>query len=265
MIFECQTSPMKSLEHLAQSDRHSLILEGISGCGKTYLCKQFANMIQCQDVVNVKPTVNDIRSTIESCYSIKNTVVVCIENLDSGVAAAAYTLLKFLEEPASNVYIIITCRSLTKIPDTIISRSAVVSVPPPKQEDLVSFAKNRDNNKFKIYSRDPVWQVVKSFSDIDYIYKLSIDDTNYLSELRSSLLDGTLAKNSISTIAWNLGHYPDNRDLDARFILNYVLHSIEDAYLYRVCLDLLNDLEYVRIGSNAVITKFAFELKYGGY
>ena len=94
MNFICQKYSLNELQQLANKDRHSVLIEGSSGCGKTYLARQYAQMIDVYDFINVEPKVQDIRNTIDSCLQLGNKVVICIENLDKGVSGASYTLLK---------------------------------------------------------------------------------------------------------------------------------------------------------------------------
>ena len=124
MNFVSQNTPTLQLMDLANSRHHSILIEGPQGCGKTYLAKQYAAMLNVSDFEVVKCSVDTIRDAIDETCKIKNDVVICLENLDDGVLSASYTILKFLEEPLPNVYIVVTCRNLKKVPDTIISRSS---------------------------------------------------------------------------------------------------------------------------------------------
>ena len=105
MILNCQKEPIQELKQLADSDRHSVLVEGPSGCGKSYLAKQYAAMLGISDFAVINPTVQDIRDSINGSYNLDSPIVLCIENLDCGVPAASYTILKFLEEPLSHVYL----------------------------------------------------------------------------------------------------------------------------------------------------------------
>ena len=95
MILKCQSSALDELQNLADSDRHSVLIEGVAGSGKTYLAKQYAKFLSINDFVTVNATVNDIRKSIDTSYNLESKIVICIENLDTGVAGASHTLLKF--------------------------------------------------------------------------------------------------------------------------------------------------------------------------
>ena len=110
-----QRAALEDLHRLADANKHSILIEGSEGCGKSYIAKQYATMLDIVDFQVVEPKVQCIKEAINSCYVIDNPIVLYIENLDTGVLAASYALLKFLEEPSSHVYIVITCRNLQNI------------------------------------------------------------------------------------------------------------------------------------------------------
>ena len=102
-----QRAALEDLHRLADANKHSILIEGSEGCGKSYIAKQYATMLDIVDFQVVEPKVQCIKEAINSCYVIDNPIVLYIENLDTGVLAASYALLKFLEEPSSHVYIVI--------------------------------------------------------------------------------------------------------------------------------------------------------------
>ena len=179
MIPNCQTEPINELKRLAQSNRQSVLVEGPPGCGKTYLTQQYANTLNIDDFSIIQPKVADIREALDGCLSISNKVMLCIENLDLGQPASAYTLLKSLEEPLPHVYIVITCRNAKQVPDTIISRSAVINVGPPNDIDIDSYGKSKDAIKFANLCTRLVWHCVRSFSEADAAFNMSIDEIAY--------------------------------------------------------------------------------------
>ena len=98
MVAKNQKSALEELTQFAENNVHTIIIEGPEGCGKTYLAKQYAKMLDVSDFISIEPKVSDIRQAVDSSIETKSPMVLCVENLDLGVASAAYTLLKFLEE-----------------------------------------------------------------------------------------------------------------------------------------------------------------------
>ena len=258
MNFICQKQPLTELNNLRLSDRHSVLIEGPAGCGKTYLAMQYARMLDIADFQVVAPKVDEIRSAIDACLSLNTRVVLCIENLDLGMLAASYTLLKFLEEPTPNVYIIVTCRNSQYVPDTIISRSTVVVCAPPVDSDLAGYALSVDKSRFEELLSDPLWKCVSTFQDVKLVLGLSPDQLMYFHNL-STLVS---FKDSISNIVWKLGHFEDNSETPVELVIRYVMNLVGTIHAKRCGISCLNDISGRRIAEHAVLAKFAFDMKY---
>lgn len=255
--FQCQQSAIDTLSSVIASDRHSIIIEGPQGCGKTYLANYVAKQLGDIDFVKVLPTVADIRKFVYETSLISNRTVVCIENLDDGVVSAAYTLLKVLEEPQPHIYLVVTCKNIADVPATIISRSVVVSAAGPTPNDLISYTEKFSAEKRQKLINSKLWRACKSFQDIEMLFTLSADKLEYLSSFSCNVKNDT-----ISTLMWNIGHYPDNTETPANFIIRVLLlqaHSIEERV---VILDAIKDMSSRRIASHAVIAKMLLTLKY---
>lgn len=258
MQFNSQQEPIEELKKLASINRQSIIIEGPSGCGKSWLSKQYANMLNIDDFSEVNPKVAEIKEALEGCLSISNPVVLCIENLDLGVSAASYALLKSLEEPVPNLYIIITCRNIDGVPDTIISRSAVVSVGPPTNDDIDYYGENRDRLKFNNIKSRLVWQCVRSFTDADTALEMSPDEINYY----ESLSEMCHFKDSISNMTWAIGHYPSGKECNVELALRSIMELMHKPFITKIGIECIRELNLGRIAQHAVLAKFLFNAKY---
>lgn len=258
MLSNSQKEPLAELKQLAASNRQSILIEGPSGCGKTYLCKQYANMLGIDDFSVVAPKVADIREALDSCLSLQNRVLLAIENLDLGVAGASYTLLKSLEEPLPNVYILITCRNMQAVPDTIISRSAIVTVSPPTLQDIDVYGKEKDTLKFNNVSSRLVWQCVRSFSDADAVLDMNVDEINYY----ESLAEVCKFKESVSSTIWKISHYDSGKDCNIELAIRSIVELMHNSFVTRCGIDCIRDLTRGRIAQHAVLAKFVFNAKY---
>lgn len=259
MILKFQTDSMSQLANLAKSNHHSILIEGASGCGKSYLAKEYARMIHAHECYFVKPSVQDIRDAIDHMYSTSDSIVLCIENLDQGVKAASYAMLKFLEEPRDNVYVIITCQNRYHIPDTIVSRSAAISLTFPTESDIVDYAEVKSETTYNRLSKLPVWKGVRSLTDIDTVYSLNESQLSYYDNLPKIL---TFA-DTVSNIVWKLQHYEDNTETNVQFVLNYIMSVTKSKSIHNHIIQCVQDLNTSRLSANAVLSKFVFECKYG--
>lgn len=259
MNFICQKHALDELNSLARSDRHSVLIEGPQGCGKNYLARQFAEMLFVKDLQEVEPKVDDIRNTITACYQINNPVVIVINNLDEGVSSASYSLLKFLEEPMPHVYIVVTCRNINQLPDTIISRSAVVTCSGPVDIDISSYALSKDENRFKELQNTRLWRCIRTFQDVDTVFNMKPEYMEYFNQTIPELLK---FKENISSIVWTLSHFSDNKETPIEIVIRYIMESINTPHIRKAGIECLRDLSLKRLGNHAVLSRFAFEIKY---
>lgn len=260
MNFLCQKYCIEELSKLAANDRHSVLIEGVSGCGKTYLARTYATLLNIPDFQIIEPTVQSIRDTVEACINLSNPVVICIENLDKGVLSASYTLLKQLEEPNSNTYIVVTCRNSSAVPETILSRSVCISCSNPTPDDINQYANNKDKTKFQIFKNMKLWSSVRSFKDVDTLFLTTPEQQEYLVKYPE-----LLKKNdNISNIQWSMSHYPDNSELPVPLAIRYLMDITNNSHIRYQCISCLNDMNMGRIAQHAVLAKFILECKYGG-
>lgn len=254
MRLNCQSSAIEELNKLANADRHSILIEGIEGSGKTYLAKLYSDMLNISDFICVDPSVQSLRDTIDSCCNLNSPVVVCIENLDKGVVGASYTILKFLEEPSKYVYIVVTCRNMHKIPDTIISRSAVVTLGHPNSHDLNEYVMSKYN---KSSVPGILSKCIHTFKDVDVAMHMNLDQLEYFKTLMN--LDFT---DPVSNMSWKLMHYPDNSECPITFSIRFILAMTNNRHVHKCGVECLDDIAQSRISAHAAVSKFCMDLKY---
>ena len=253
-----QIEPLSILNKLAEADRQSVLITGPASCGKSYLSQQYANILHIDDMSVISPKVADIRSALDACLSLSSPVLLEIANLDTGVPAASYTLLKSLEEPLPNVYIVITCRNIQGVPDTIISRSAVVNIGPPTNADIDAYGKEKDTLKFNNVASRLVWQCVRSFSDADEVLQMTPDEIQFY----ESLAEVCKFKDSVSNIVWKIGHYTSGKDSNIELAIRSIIELMHNPFITKCGIDCLRDLSKGRIAPHAVLAKFVFNAKF---
>lgn len=253
---------IEKLKDFSKDDVHSLLIEGHSGCGKTYLSKYYSNLLGVDDFIVMKPSVDNVRSILKMCYESPNKIAICIENLDGTTLKSSYTLLKFLEEPTSNAYIIVTCSNIYDIPSTIISRSITLSVPNIKNEDIDEYAKNLNVDKYRRFKSSRLWKCVKSLSDINVLFNMKLDEVDYFNTEISQMVSNNF-KDNVSNCVWKLSHYRDNSETPIYFVLRYIMINMKDGHKVRLINECSNSLKRTRLSKHAILSKFVFEYKYG--
>lgn len=257
--FKCQESPWAELSDCAKHNRHSILLEGPQGVGKTYLAIKFAkNCLNISDYMLVEPKVDEVRNAVQTGINLQVPIVIVIENLDLGVKGAAYALLKFLEEPKDNVYIIVTCRNIRYVPDTIISRSFCITCPPPINSDIEMYSKEYNPEQYDYLKHQFIWKCATSLCDAKRILDLTYDQLQYFLNLKSLFkFEGT-----VYDMSWKLTRYHDNTPTPVDLVINYIVNICGDSHVKRAGLQCLKDLSLKRLSESAVISKFLFECKY---
>lgn len=253
-----QKSVIEELTNLAEHNRHSIMIVGPHGSGKTHLAKMYASMLGIDDFLEISPKVEEVRRAIDTCIDLNTPVVMCIENLDKGVLSAAYTLLKFLEEPSDNAYIIITARNITKVPDTIISRSTVTITSPPTDVDIAEYAKLKNLSRYQSLCNNRIWKCVRSFADADMVLNLSGPQLQFFDDLSSKLK----FQDTITNMSWNFGHYPDNTETPIEFVIRYIMELVDTRHARLAGVSCIRDISSGRIAKHAALSKFLFEMKY---
>lgn len=258
MNFICQNSAIAELQTLAKSNRHSILIEGAEGSGKSYLAMQYAQMLGIGDFQQIVPKVDVLKETIDACLQLNNPVVLCIENLDLGVAGAAYVLLKFLEEPLPNTYIVVTCRNIKNVPDTIISRSAVVVTAPPVELDISTYALSKNADRFRELKGTRLWNCVRTFKDADTVMNMNSTQLDYFNGLESM----AQFRDTVSNLVWKISHYTDNSETPVDLVIRYLMNLINTTHIKKAGIECMRDLSQGRIASHAVLARFVFEAKY---
>lgn len=158
----------------------------------------------------------------------------------------------------SHVYIVVTCRNMKRVPDTIISRSNVVTTSPPSRIDIDAFANDRTPARFQELKNSPIWKCATSFS---FAAKI-LDMTNEQVSFYPSLASMFSKRDTVSNMVWKLGHYPDNTEVPTEIAINYIIFSTQSKHIRMAGIQCMRDLSAGRVAAHAAIARFVFECKY---
>lgn len=223
MEFRNQEESVSMLKRASESDAHSILIYGESGCGKTFLARKYAKFVNSADFAVITSKMDSVREFMDTVYDTDEKIVVCIENLDSAVSGVAQAILKFLEEPPKHVYIVVTARDINAIPDTIISRSMMVFVPHFQFDQLMQYAK--ENHGLRAESlTDDIRTYCRNPADIDFIMNLQDSDLWYLNDVYKY----ASGEYPIATITWKLQSFPSGEKIPIRMLIRSLYRSASD-------------------------------------
>ncbi|MCQ2969578.1 MAG: DNA polymerase III subunit delta' [Clostridium sp.] len=199
---------------------HAQIISGEDGIGKSILAEILGKLIlngdlnrEYVDIINYKPSkasfgVDDVRDIIEEVNKKPfegDKKVIIIHQGNKLTIQSQNTLLKTIEEPPTEVYIIILCESLELILDTIKSRCEIYKLTPLTKDELYRYIKVKGydcSEEKKVsaiaFSEGIPGKIDRYFSDIelqemrdkvvDLLFKLTDNDIEAILEREEQLI-----------------------------------------------------------------------------
>lgn len=139
-----QEKIQKLIENLTlENFPNPLLLYGEEGCGKSLVAHTIANKfnLDFKDISEslVLETLDDAYiNPIPAVYYINTEIFLAGNKVDR----ATNVILKFLEEPPKNAYIILTCTNPSKLKNTITNRCQSWGFVPYSREELQKFSED---------------------------------------------------------------------------------------------------------------------------
>ena len=182
------------LERFANVFTSSLICKNLTdsmqACGKCQDCQWLSTEHPNLKVIDNKSeegtsknisieSIRSIKKFVElSSHSIGGKKVILINNAESLTINAANALLKILEEPPENSFLILTAQNISSLLPTIISRCLMFKAPTPSADDARSFLKAEGyenlSSQLPLFSNLPL-DVIAHQSDSD-IFTMVINE-----------------------------------------------------------------------------------------
>lgn len=207
---------------------HGQLFYGLPGVGKQAMVEQLANSLLCLQSTNLSPCgqckgchlnqaathpdkrvisvegqsigVDDIRSVsdfMNQSAAQNGAKVVVINDCHKMTTAAANALLKTLEEPSKQRFLLLTTSQLNQLPATILSRCAkmdiVVKSPQLAAQWLGSVIDNKQYQWLDLFYAQPLlvshWQDNDLLETVDSLYKFAtgLKDSHNFSNLANIL------------------------------------------------------------------------------
>ena len=116
------------------------IIQGSKGSGKKELANYFAEKMNLPKMY-FEPNIDGVRDMITMAYTQNYPILMVLPDCDKLSIAGQNSLLKIIEEPPKNTYIIVTTNSDILLP-TIKSRGNTILMEDYTVEELTEFAKD---------------------------------------------------------------------------------------------------------------------------
>lgn len=123
---------------------HSIMLIGEKGCGKHTLVQELSKHFN-MDFEDITTTL-----TLDKITNIYLNPLPCFYLIDTTQINERQqnVMLKFLEEPLNNAYIILLCENRHSLLGTILNRCVIFEFKPYTKEQLSTFVKDQDNKDY---------------------------------------------------------------------------------------------------------------------
>lgn len=142
----------KSIEELITLDKfpRTCLLEGEYGCGKHLLVSEISKLLKL-DIIDISNRLN--LDTIQEVYINPNPYIYLIDSSDISIKEQN-VILKFLEEPLKNSYIILLVENKNLLLPTVLNRCQIFTFEGYSQNELSQFISS-GSNEFIQYARTP--------------------------------------------------------------------------------------------------------------
>lgn len=163
------------------------------------------NLIKKEDILDLESTLS--MTALES----SGKLVYIIHLIEHITPEAIQSLLKFLEEPTSEIYAILTTEHVDKVLPTILSRSQLITLRATDQNLVINEALKHqidledaqllsffyvDWQQIQVTAQDDIYQAIKTLVK-DYVETLSVDREKAAFLLRSKSMDQMTQKDDL--------------------------------------------------------------------
>lgn len=199
---------------------HFIILEGAEGSGKKTLLSYIAKKLNT-DIIFFENSVAGVRELIDVCYTQTKPLIYSIVNCQQLHGIAQNALLKIVEEPPKNAYIILCTNSHTLLP-TIYSRAIVIKLEDYTKAELATFISIT-------HSSDTVLKYAKNCGDIIKLNTINISEIEQLCE---NIINNINKSNitSVLRISQKIKIKEDKPGIDLSVFLNILDSLIIERY-----------------------------------
>ncbi len=146
----------------------TVLFEGSYGCGKHTLAKYISSRFK-YELIDLTERINlEVLQQIQ----LSPTPFVYLINADEISIKEQNMILKFLEEPLKNSYIILICEHKSRLLPTVVNRCQCYTFESYTDEQLSNFTSENESKYVLKFGRTPGWIIKLHDCDIDSIVDL---------------------------------------------------------------------------------------------
>lgn len=164
-----QSKIIERFKYLIENNKFPrfILLVGGRGWGKDTLCKEISKMLKT-DLVLFGNKVDDLRECIQLAYEQKSPILYTISGGDTMSIAAKNSILKLIEEPPNNAYIIMQIENEQSTLPTILSRAYLCKMDNYTMQELKDYISKKDTS-FTNEEIDKIVQICDSPGSINIL------------------------------------------------------------------------------------------------
>ncbi|MDT0581366.1 MULTISPECIES: DNA polymerase III subunit delta' [Alteromonadaceae] len=263
---------------------HGILFMGAKSLGKTELCESLAASLLCQtkprsdagacgncksclllsagshpdlNIVIPEKTqigIDQVRSAIaklNQTAQLSGNKVLVIPNIELMSESASNSLLKTLEEPTANTYLLLTSNEAQKLLPTVLSRCEKITIAAPSYQESASWLKTQD---LEIPSQEAM--LANANSPLRYLASLSDDSQFNFSDFEKALGHLKSGQESPSRLAevWKAEASNMSNWLAQYFLNEYKTKQDEKLFnSYQSCLETVKLLSHPGINKSLLL------------
>lgn len=209
---------------------HSVLLLGEHGCGKHTLVTEIANNILKLPLIDITENVSD--EYIDKIYRSPTPAIYLID-MSSATERKQNSLLKFVEEPSRNAFVILLSETANTLLNTILNRCVIFTFSQYSDAELSNFIEESSKDKSEI--------ILSLCRTPGKIKELNVDTLDDLLDLCEKVIDKIHLANlsNTLTIADKMNYSDEYSKFNLDLFMEILLHLLLEKYQKK-----LNDMYF---------------------
>lgn len=198
----------------------SIILLGEKGSGKHLISNYIKDNILKFDMMDISETVSD--EVIDQIYRTPNPMIYLVD-ISNMTEKEQNILLKFVEEPLKNAFIILLCEDRNVLLNTIANRCITFELESYTKEQLSTFIKEDDSNK------DLILNIIRTPGKI---LSLNLDNLNDIYDVCDKIVNklNIASYPNTLTIVDKINYKDEYNKFDIGIFFDTLIYKLFDSY-----------------------------------